>query len=58
MVSGQRRMHGAKTIAKALADIRFVSSCKAMLESQSDSVLKLPLRLLKIFKNRKIYLTR
>lgn len=33
MVSGQRRMQGANTIAKALADMRFVSSCKAILKS-------------------------
>lgn len=33
MESGQRRMHGANTIASALADIRFVSSCKAILEA-------------------------
>jgi len=34
MVSGQRRIQGAKTIAKALADIRFVSSCKAILKAE------------------------
>ncbi len=33
MVSGQRRIQGAKTIAKALADIRFVSSCRAILKA-------------------------
>lgn len=33
MESGQRRMHGAKTIAKAFADIRFVSSCRAILDA-------------------------
>lgn len=36
MVSGQRRMQGAKTIAKALADIRLVSSCKAILAAPSQ----------------------
>lgn len=33
MVSGHRRIHGAKTMAKALADIRLVSSCKAILQT-------------------------
>lgn len=31
MVSGQRRMQGAKTMARALADILLVSSCSAIL---------------------------
>lgn len=32
MVSGQRRMQGANTMASALADILLVSSCKAILK--------------------------
>lgn len=31
MVSGQRRMQGANTMARALADILLVSSCSAIL---------------------------
>lgn len=34
IVSGHRRIQGAKTIAKALADIRLVSSCKAILKAE------------------------
>lgn len=34
MVSGQRRMQGANTMAKALADIRLVSSCRAILRNK------------------------
>lgn len=33
MVSGHRRIHGANTMAKALADMRLVSSCKAILKT-------------------------
>lgn len=32
VVSGQRRTQGAKTMARALADILFVSSCSAILK--------------------------
>lgn len=34
VVSGQRRMQGANTMAKALADIRLVSSCRAILRNK------------------------
>lgn len=37
MVSGQRRMQGAKTMARALADMRFVSSCSAILKGTAGN---------------------
>lgn len=44
MVSGQRRIQGAKTIANALADIRFVSSCRAILDTWIQHLNILPRR--------------
>lgn len=36
MVSGQRRMQGAKTMASALADMRLVSSCSTILDTNKS----------------------
>lgn len=40
MVSGQRRMQGANTMAKALADIRLVFSCRAILKKKKKTQVK------------------
>lgn len=42
MVSGQRRMQGANTMAKALADIRLVFSCRAILRNRNKNKTKHP----------------
>jgi len=46
-VSGQRKRHGAKTMAKALGDIRLTSSIKATLKfnvQKKEKFINIPAR--------------